>query len=78
MQNINDDLLKQAEELEKQAKNEIKNKNYNAAILLLLNAKDIYTRLGLTGQVGILLKEIVRLKNLEKEEQNQFFLKRKN
>lgn len=68
MQNINDDLLKQAEELEKQSKNEIKNKNYNAAISSLLNAKDIYTRLGLTGQVGILLKEIVRLKNLEKEE----------
>ncbi len=68
MQNINDDLLKQAEELEKQSKNEIKNKNYNAAISLLLNAKDIYARLGLTGQVGILLKEIVRLKNLEKEE----------
>lgn len=76
MQNINDDLLKQAEELEKQSKNEIKNKNYNAAISLLLNAKDIYARLGLTGQVGILLKEIVRLKNLEKEELKPVSLKK--
>lgn len=76
MQNINDDLLKQAEELEKQSKNEIKNKNYNAAISSLLNAKDIYTRLGLTGQVGILLKEIVRLKNLEREEIKPASLKR--
>jgi len=76
MQNINDDLFKQAEELEKQSKNEIKNKNYNAAISLLLNAKDIYTRLGLTGQVGILLKEIVRLKNLEKEELKPVSLKK--
>ncbi len=76
MQNINDDLLKQAEELEKQSKNEIKNKNLNAAISLLLNAKDIYARLGLTGQVGILLKEIVRLKNLEKEEPKPFSLKK--
>ncbi|MFX0025394.1 MAG: hypothetical protein ACFE8M_03205 [Candidatus Hermodarchaeota archaeon] len=76
MQNINDDLLKQAEDLEKQSKNEIKNKNYSTAISLLLNAKDIYTRLGLTGQVGILLKEIVRLKNLEKEEVKPVFLKK--
>ncbi len=76
MQNIKDDLLKQAEELEKESKNEIKNKKYNAAISLLLNAKDIYARLGLTGQVGILLKEIVRLKNLEKEEPKPASLKK--
>ncbi|MFX1493093.1 MAG: hypothetical protein ACFFBZ_02295, partial [Promethearchaeota archaeon] len=76
MQNIDDDLLKQAEDLEKQSKNEIKNKNYNVAISCLLNAKDIYTRLGLTGQVGILLKEIVRLKNLAKEEVRPVFLKK--
>ncbi|MFW9946133.1 MAG: hypothetical protein ACFFDX_04820 [Candidatus Odinarchaeota archaeon] len=76
MQNIDDDLLKQAENLEKQSKNEIKNKNYNVAISCLLNAKDIYTRLGLTGQVGILLKEIVRLKNLAKEEARPVFLKK--
>ncbi|MFX0017257.1 MAG: hypothetical protein ACFFAK_16630 [Promethearchaeota archaeon] len=76
MHNINDDLLKQAEELEKQSKNEIRNKNYNAAISLLLNAKDVYARLGLTGQVGILLKEIVRLKNLEKEKPKPVSIKK--
>ena len=68
MQNSENALLKQAEELEKQAKNEVRNKDYDVAISLLLKARDLYSRLSLTGQVGILLKEIVRIKNLKREE----------
>jgi len=68
MQNRDESLLKEAEELENQSKIEIKNKNYQPAISLLLKAKDIYSRLGLTGQVGIIIKEIVRLRNLNADE----------
>lgn len=68
MQNKGDNLLKQAEELEKRSKVEIRNRNYDNAIALLLEAKDLYARLALTGQVGIILKEIVKVKNLQKED----------
>ncbi|MFX0058592.1 MAG: hypothetical protein ACFE85_16460 [Candidatus Hodarchaeota archaeon] len=68
MQNRNDDLLKEAEDLENQSKIEIINKNYDSAISLLLKAKDIYSQVGLTGQVGILIREIIRLRNLNAEE----------
>ncbi|MFX1558510.1 MAG: hypothetical protein ACFFC9_14755 [Promethearchaeota archaeon] len=64
MQNRDESFLKEAEELENLSKIEIKNKNYDSAISLLLQAKDIYSRLGFTGQVGILIREIVRLRNL--------------
>jgi hypothetical protein len=68
MQNRNDDLLKEAEKLENRSKIEIKNKNYDSAISLLLKAKDLYSQIGLTGQVGILIREIARLRNLNVEE----------
>jgi len=68
MQNHDAGLIKEAEELEKQSKIEIKNKNYDSAISLLLKAKDLYTQLGLTGQVGIVIKEVVRLKNLKRDQ----------
>jgi len=68
MHNTDDDLIKEAERLENTSKIEIRNKNYDNAISMLLEAKDIYTRLGLTGQVGIILKEIVRIKNIKKED----------
>jgi len=61
-------LLKKAEQLIFQSKIAIRNKNYGSAISSLLIAKDLYTRLGLTGEIGIVIKEIVRLKNLKKEE----------
>ncbi len=60
-------LLKEAEELEKQSKIAIKDKNYGLAIQALMKAKDTYTKIGLTGQVSIIIKEIVRLKNLARE-----------
>ncbi len=68
MPNQNADLLKKAEQLIFQSKIAIRNKNYTSAISSLLIAKDLYTKLGLTGEIGIVIKEIVRLKNLKKEE----------
>jgi len=68
MQNHDADLIKEAEDLEKQSKIEIKKRNYDSAVTLLLKAKDLYTQLGLTGQVGIVIKEVVRLKNLKREQ----------
>lgn len=68
MPSQNADLLKKTEQLIFQSKIAIRNKNYTSAISSLLIAKDIYTKLGLTGEIGIVIKEIVRLKNLEKEE----------
>jgi len=64
MQNHDENSLKEAEDLENLSKIEIKKNNYDSAISLLLQAKDIYSQLGLTGQVGILIREIVRLRNL--------------
>ncbi len=68
MLNRDTDLLKEAEELEKQSKNAIRDKKYGYAIQSLMRAKDNYTKLGLTGQVSITIKEIVRLKSLAKNE----------
>jgi len=68
MLNRETDLLKEVEELEKQSKIAEKDKNYELAISILMQVKDNYTRLGLTGQVGIIIKEIVRLKRLKGDE----------
>jgi len=64
----NADFLKEAEQLVFQSKIAIRNKNYELAISSLLKAKDLYSKLGLTGEIGIVEKEIIRLKNLKKEE----------
>ncbi len=68
MPSQNADLLKKAEQLIFQSKIAIRNKKYTSAISSLLIAKDLYTKLELTGEIGIVIKEIVRLKNLKKEE----------
>ena len=68
MLNRDTELLREAEELENQSKNAIKNKNYNLAIHALMKAKDNYTKAGLTGQVSITIKEIVRLQKLAHDE----------
>ena len=62
------DLLKEAEKLEKQSKIAEGDKNYELAISVLMQAKDNYTKVGLTGQVAIIIKEIVRLKHLKGDE----------
>ncbi len=61
------DLLKEAEELENQSKIALRSKNYGFAIQALMKAKENYTKIGLTGQVSIVIKEIVRLKNLAQD-----------
>lgn len=63
---MNDPLVKEAEKLEERAKSQLKLMNYDSAIILLLEARDLYARLGLTGQVGIVIKEVVRIKNLKR------------
>lgn len=68
MPSQNADFLKEAEQLVFQSKIAIRNKKYELAISYLLKAKDLYTKLGLTGKIGIVVKEIVRLKNLKNEE----------
>ena len=67
MLNRDTDLLKESEELEIQSKIAIRDKNYGLAIQSLLKVKDNYTKIGLTGQVSIIIKEIVRLKNLARD-----------
>ncbi|MFX0074368.1 MAG: hypothetical protein ACFE96_02925, partial [Candidatus Hermodarchaeota archaeon] len=68
MLNQDKELLKEAEELEFQSKIAIKNKDYGLAIQNLMKAKDNYTKVGLTGQVSVVIREIVRLQNLAREE----------
>ncbi|NHJ21514.1 MAG: hypothetical protein EAX91_11265 [Candidatus Lokiarchaeota archaeon] len=64
MLNRDEELLKEAAELEHQSKIAARDKKYSSAIQALMKAKDIYTKVGLDGQVSIVIKEIVRLKNL--------------
>jgi hypothetical protein len=59
------DLLKEAEELENQSKIAERDKNYDLAISFLMQAKDNYAKLGLNGQVSIIIKEILRFKHLK-------------
>ena len=66
MHDTDPNLLKEAEKLEKQSKSQIKFKDYDSAITSLLEARELYTKIGLTGQVGIVIKEIVRIKNLKR------------
>ena len=70
MLNRETDLLKEAEDLENQSKIAERDKNYVLAISVLMKAKDNYTKLGLTGQVSIIIKEVVRLKHLMGDEKS--------
>ena len=63
---MHDPLIKEAEKLEERSKSQIRLKNYDSAISLLLEAKELYTKFGLIGQVGIVIREIVRIKNLKR------------
>ena len=58
------DLIKEAEKLENQSKIAESQSKFAEAISLLMQSKDNYTKVGLTGQVAIIIKEIVRLKRL--------------
>jgi len=68
MLNRETDLLKETEKLETQSKIAERDKNYELAISVLMQVKDNYTKLGLTGQVSIVIKEILRLQHLRRDE----------
>jgi hypothetical protein len=58
--------IPKAKSLEEEARKALKEKEYDEAISKLSLAKDIYTRLGLSQEVGILIRDIARIKNLKK------------
>ncbi|TFG17129.1 MAG: hypothetical protein EU531_04340 [Promethearchaeota archaeon] len=64
MDEIKNELITKAEEFEKLSKIEVKRQNYEEAVSLLFQAKEIYEEAGLTGQVSILIKKIANLKKL--------------
>lgn len=63
-----DELEKEAENLEKQSKDEFKNKNFVSAISLLEGAQEIYSTLGFQGKIRMINQRIAQLKNLVKYE----------
>ena len=72
-----DELEKEAENLEKQSKDEFKNKNFVSAISLLEEAQEIYTKLGFQGKIGMITQRIAQLKNLVKYETQDSVVKTK-
>jgi hypothetical protein len=71
------ELEKEAENLERQSKEEFSKKNFILAISLLEEAKDTYTKLGYQGKVGMIDKRIFQLKNLVKFSKEDSVLKTK-
>ena len=57
-------LEKEAEDLQTKSKVEASQKNYDVAILLLTDAKDLYVELGFQGQIGMINKQIARYKRM--------------
>ena len=72
-----DELEKEAENLEKQSKEEFTQKNYVLAITLLEEANEIYFKLGYQGKIGMINKRIFQLKNLVKFEKQDTMVKTK-
>ena len=71
----NTQLIIRAETLEQQSREEIREKNYDAAVLLLEEAIQIYDKLGYTVQVENLRNRVASLKQLkEKTEDVQLIL----
>ena len=66
-----DELEKEAERLETQSKEEFSKKNYVMAITFLEEAKELYSKLGYQGKIGMIEQRISRLKNLVKYEQQE-------
>ena len=73
-----DELEKEAESLETQSKEEFNRKNFIKAISLLVEAKEIYKKLGYNGKIGMLDKRISQLKNLDKFETQDTIEKKKS
>ena len=72
-----DELEKEAENFEKQSKDEFKNKNFVSAISLLEEAQEIYIKLGFQGKIGMINQRIAQLKNLVKYETQDSVVKTK-
>jgi hypothetical protein len=70
-----DELEKEAERLEQLSKAEFGKKNFVSAISLLEEAKELYSKLGFQGKIGMIDQRISRLKNLVKFEQQDTTLK---
>jgi len=61
----------EAEELEKQAKLELKNKNYQASKSFFEKARDIYVQLNYIGKVNIIEKQLAQIKRVIEYEQRK-------
>ena len=61
-----DELEKEAENLEKQSKEEFTKKNFVSAISFLEEAQEIYGKLGFQGKIDMLNRRIAQMKNLVK------------
>jgi len=72
-----DELEKEAETLEKQSKEEFNKKSFVLAISLLVEAKEIYSKLGYQGKINMINKRIAQLKNLVKFEKQNTVVKTK-
>ena len=72
-----DELEKEAENLEKQSKDEFKNKDFVLAISLLEQAQEIYSKLGFQGKIGMITQRIAQLKNLVKYEKQETVVRTK-
>ena len=72
-----DELEKEAENLERQSKEEFNNKNFISAISLLEETKEIYSKLGFQGKIRMITQRIAQLKNLIKYEKQDTVVKTK-
>ncbi|MFX1420505.1 MAG: hypothetical protein ACFE9N_16505 [Promethearchaeota archaeon] len=72
-----DELEKEAESLENRSKEEFNKKNFVSAISLLEEAKELYSKLGFQGKIGMIDKRIFQLKNLVKFEKQDTIVKTK-
>lgn len=73
-----DELEKEAENLERQSKEEFNKKGFILAISLLEEAKEIYSKLGFHGKIDMLNQRILRLKNLIRFERQDTAVKTKS
>jgi tetratricopeptide (TPR) repeat protein len=72
-----DELEKEAENSERRSKDEFKLKNFVAAITLLEEALEIYSKLGFQGKIGMINQRIAQLKNLVKYEKQDTVVRTK-
>ncbi|MFX1501632.1 MAG: hypothetical protein ACFFDH_11770, partial [Promethearchaeota archaeon] len=72
-----DELEREAERLEKKSKEEFQKKNYVSAISLLEESKEIYSKLGYQGKIGMIEKRIFQIKNLVKFQKQDTMVKTK-